>query len=195
MATCGIFPFLFPTSWGGLGLFGSIHAPRDLLSAHCSSLVVPILTDQRYSEMNTPADAEYVMHWKLKHLAICLRQGYAFATNTLPGNRSIFFPVESIGSGFPASRPPEFSAGDDKCNDTVPDGGVYHAPYGRQQQAFREFAKIQKMRRAGSSADHLSMALVRRVACMLLKRNRWTDVSSTDGRTVHSKLWGPFLRL
>ena len=126
------FPFLFPTSWQGLGLFGLIHAPRDLLPARCWSFLGSIPTGRRYSELSTPADAGMSRVGMPRYSAVCLRQGYAFATNALPGDRSIFFPVGSFGSVYPARRPPEFAAGDDKCNGTALDGGVHHAPYGPQ---------------------------------------------------------------
>lgn len=143
MATCVIF-FSYCHHLARLGAAPLIHAPRDLLSARCWSLLALMPMGQRDSGLNTPTDAGCVVHWKPEIPSFCLRQGYAFATNTLPGGRSIFFPVGSIRSVFPASRPPEFAAGAGKCTDTVPDGGVHHAPYGRQQQSFCEFAKVQE---------------------------------------------------
>lgn len=40
--------------------------------------------------------AECVLRWKVKQLIVCLRQGYAFATTTMPGDRSISSPVEAL---------------------------------------------------------------------------------------------------
>ena len=137
------FLFLLPP-FGKAWNCSAYSCTEDLLSARGWCLLALIPMGQRDSEMNTPTDAGCVVHWKPEEPSFCLRQGYAFATYTLPGERSIFFPVGSIRSMSPASKPPEFAAGDDKCTDTVPDGGVHHAPYGRQQQGFREFAKVQE---------------------------------------------------
>ena len=74
-------------------------------------LLVPVgfhLSGSAALRNEQPTDAEYVVRWDPRYLAVCLRQGYDFATNILPGDQPIFFPFQSIGTMFLARRPHDF---------------------------------------------------------------------------------------